>query len=280
MSVAAPIRDEIWSEIDADERALVALLEQLRDAPAEERHSALLEWARSPLWHCAGMLLEGWQGQLHREAYRALKQALQADTPGRRWDMLDHRVGRASIIRLLGLSGDAGPALYASAAFKTWIDDDARTWIAGAIGAPPLFDADRLLDWRHLDIRDVILWDPRTNEAMLAGEHADVSQYVLPDVVPPRLTVWGDCGAYFRAWAAGRVRIGKLAEARGRGEWAHPISEPGDGGLPGALLIGEWMRATWPHPRTETIAAGPGMTAAELHAAAHRAARLPRFEGV
>lgn len=258
--------------------ALVELMAEIRDLPDEDRHEALVWWARSPLWGAPLMLCLDWQGRIARDAYRALKRELAADTPGRRWNMLEPSVGRASIHRLLALTGDPA-AIYAAAPFRSWTDDDGRAWIAGAIGCPPYFDNDAALRWEHLDITDVILWDPRTNEARIAGEHASTSVFVMPEQPDPRLTIWGDCGAFFRAWAARRVRTGKLWIMRARGEWQHPIDEPADGNLPGGLLIGDAFRARWPVTDSTTIVAGAGLSATELHAAAFRAARLPVFEG-
>lgn len=267
-------------QIDCDsEVALVELMAAIRDLPDQERHEALVEWARSPLWDGLLMLCEGWQGKIARAAYKALQRELAADSPGKQWDALDHSKGRDSIKRLLGVAGDPA-AIYASIPFKAWTDeDDGRAWIAGAIGVRPMFDADAARRWEHLDIRDVILWDPRTNEVRLVGEHRTHSAFVLPDTPDARLKVWGDPAAHFRAWASQRARTWALCRAKTAGQWKHPASEPADGGLPGALLIGSIDRARWPDSGASTVISGPGLTAAELHMAAVRAANLPNFEG-
>ena len=276
-AIVAYVRSPEFEEQAAAEAALVELMEQIRALEEPERGDALLWWARSPYWHTVLMMAEGWHGALAREAWRVLKRNLDADTPGRRWDKLDHGVGRASITRLLGMEGDAG-AYYATAPFRSWIDDDQRPWIAGAIGAPPIF-GDAAMSWLHLDIREVILWDPRANEVRLAGEHASYAGFVMPDHAPVRLTVWGDGRAFFRAWAAARAQQFKVLQAAARGEWKHPAAELPDSGLPGALLIGSIGRARWPSCDAETVIAGPGLAAGELQAAAIRAANLPSFEG-
>lgn len=269
--------DEFKTELEA-ERGLLELMAQIRDLADDERHEALVWWARSPYWGAPLMLCVGWQGKLARAAYAALKRDLEADTPGRRWNELDWKVGRASIARLLGLA-DSPFGFYATFPFRTWPDDDGRTWIAGAVGCEPLTDTAKMLRWNHLDIREVILWDPRTNEAQIAGEHRSTSMFILPDMQEQRVAVWGDCGAYFRAWAARRLRTAQLARMRVNGEWAHPIAEPADGSLPGWLLVGECLRARWPYTDASKITAEAGITVTELKAAAHRAARLPVFEG-
>lgn len=255
---------------------LIAIMEELRDCPAEYQHAELAAWARSPWWHPLLMMALGWHGEIARAAWIALKSDMAADTPGRRWDQCDPTLGRASIVRLLGLEGHQA-AYYASSAFRTWVDDDDLNWIAGAIGAQPLADTEASVRWCHLDIRDVILWNPRTNEARLAGEHKSTSTYVLPSHPVGPLTVWADCGAFFRAWAANRARTGSLIQKRAAGEWAHPIAEPDDGNLPGGLLIGSIHRARWPSPPVEQVLAAEGLTGAELHFAAVHAASLPGF---
>lgn len=268
-----------FEEHCALERELVGVMKQVRDCHETERHAALVWFARSPWWHTALMLAEGWHGRLAREACRALHRELGTDTPGRQWDRLPAGAGRNSIIRLLGLA-NAPAAYYAAAPFKTWVDDDGCSWIAGAIGTSCYGDFEKARFWTHLDIRDVILWDPRTNRAMLAGEHQSVSRFVLPDHPENRLKVWGDCGAFFRAWAAERARVGLLLNKKARGEWRHPVAEADDGGLPGALLIGDYARAHWPCVDVRSVAAREGIAPGQLHFAVMRAAGVPHFEGV
>jgi len=282
-TLAALFRDPefaaYWREIDEDEKALVEFWAQIRDVEDEHRHQTLVWFARSPWWHPAGMLLLDWQGKLHRDAWRALKRELDADTPANRWYKLPYDTGRESIHRLLGV-GEHAARVYAAAAFKAWSDDDGRFWIAGAVGAPPIFGTPRELnDWRHLDIRDIVLWDPRTNEGRLVGEHHSTALIVLPDLLDTSVTVWGDAGAFFKAWAAKRARFGEVRRVTAARKGAAQLTEPSDGGLPGALVIGDIGRLHWPHVAVETVHAGPGMTPAELHFAAVRAASLPRFEG-
>jgi hypothetical protein len=259
------------------ERALVELMAEMRDLPDEERVDTLRWWVRSPYWSGLLLILSGWQGKLAREAYRILVRDREAECPGKRWNGLDWKVGRASIARLLGVV-DSPWRVYASAPFRTWVDDAGRGWIAGAIGSPPLLDAAALEAWEHMDITAVILWDPRTNEAQLAGEDRSYAGYLLPPTgaLEPRLTVWGDPGAFFRAWAAKRARKAQFVQAD-RG--ANPCVEFAGADLPGGLLIGSSLRARWPQVQASTVAAGPGLTRTELHAAAYRAARLPSFEG-
>ena len=141
---------------------------------------------------------------------------------------------------------------YASAAFRTWVEhdgsDEGRSWIAGAVGSPPIITGDALLAWRHLDITDVILWDPRTNEVMVAGQCPVDSAVILPHrhcFVGQQLTVFADGAAYFQAWAA--YRAARAAYRRAGGDpWS---GEDAGYDLPGALIIGDIRRARWPAPR-------------------------------
>lgn len=265
------------TDINDTERALVDLMAQLRALPDDEAPDALRWFVRSPWWHPMLMLCEGWQGQVARRAYALLRRDLDVESPGRRWESIDPAAGRSSIVRLLGLE-DHAARYYAADAFKVWRDDDGRDWIAGAVGSRPWSDADRLAGWYHLDIRDVILWDPRTNDARIVGEHSSVSAFIMPDHATTKLRVWGDCGAYFRAWASARAAIGVLMHRRSSGEWKHPIAEAADGGLPGALLIGDYNRARWPCVGTTNIVAEAGVSVAELHFAVARATGMPNFE--
>jgi hypothetical protein len=260
---------------DAD-TAIVAIMAQVRDCSPEEQHATRVAWARSPWAHPLMMLMEGWQGEVARASYAALKRDLGRDTPGRRWDACEPANGRASILRLLDIA-DEPVAAYAAAPFRTWVDDDDRSWIAGAVGIMPFLDPDAAIRWRHIDIREVILWDPRTNEARIAGEPLSRSDYVLPDYTDGTLKVWGDPAAFFRAWAAERVRIASLIRAEAQGQWAHPIVEPADGGLPGALLVGDVADARWPRVDATTIVAEEGASLTDMRWAAVRAAGLPQF---
>lgn len=269
-----------WQETNETEAELVQFMADVRDAPDEDRHATLLWWARSPYWSPILMMCGGWQGKIARNAARALKRELAADTPGKRWNGLPHDVGRASIERLLGMR-DHPSHIYACAAFRTWIDDDGRSWIAGAVGAPPILSRG-ISDWLHLDISDVVLWDPRTNETRLVGEHQSTANFVLPEIVDLRVTLWADGGAFFRAWAARRARKADLFRAVSNGKWKHPVMEDRDSGLPGGLVIGDIGRARWPSDAlsgVSAVTAGPGLTHAELHHCAVRSANFPRFEG-
>jgi hypothetical protein len=99
----------------------------------------------------------------------------------------------------------------------------------------------------------------------------------MPDRIDSKLTIWGDCRAFFQAWAARRAHAGQLAQRRARGDWAHPVAELADGNLPGGLLVGNCHHARWPLVDASSVIAGAGLTAAELHLAAVRSARLPQF---
>lgn len=263
---------------DDAEKVIVSIMAELRDCPREHRRAEMVAWARSRLWHPALMVAMGWQGEVARDAYRAFRQDLDADTPGRRWYACDPALGRASIIRLLGLN-DCPVASYAGVPFSVWTDDDDRDWIAGAIGCSPFLDPDAAMYWSHLDIRDVLLWCPRTNEVHIAGEHQSVAAYIMPDQPLPTLKVWGNPASFFKAWAAERARVGELAVLRSQGRWAHPIHEAADSGLPGALLVGNAEEAQWPRPQVDRVVACAGVHERDLRRAALRAAGLPAFAG-
>lgn len=202
--------------------------------------------------------------------------ALKEDTPAKRWEEAGHATGRASIIRMLGLEGYAH-ADYATMPFRVLVAADGSPRIACAIGCPPIYDRDRVLDWTHLDIREVLLWEPRQNRIDVAGDEG-CSHLILPDVQDDRLTVFADPRAYLRAWAGRRIRIAEQGSRRARGECLHPVSEGTDGGLPGALIIGEPVQPGWHRVTAKTVVAGAGTDKATLFKAAVASANLPRFE--
>lgn len=275
-AISAAVTSEEWAQAAEAEQVVVSIMDAMRQCPDGDRHHELVAWARSQWWHPMLTLATGWQGALAREAARALRRALQAETPGKRWDDCDPAIGRASITRLLGVV-DLPGAAYATAPFRTWTDDDGVDWVAAAIGTPQCLDADAAGRWMHLDVRDVILWNPRTNAAQLAGEHRSVSTFVMPDHSGPELTVWGDCAAFFRAWAARRLETTRLSIMQASGSWAHPVLEPADGNMPGALLIGSVDAARWPGTSATSVVAADGVDSEDLYACALRAAGVPHF---
>ena len=255
---------------------MIAIMEELQALSDEDRHAALVVWARSCWWDAGLMLCTGWHGDIAKAAWRALQIDLRADTPAKQWEDANYSTGRASIVRLLGLD-DEPSAAYASAPFKTFVDGDGRSWIAGAVGCPPHLDTVRLGRWRHLDITDVILWDPRSGDTEIAGEHHSASGLLLPSNQDDCLTVFAEGGAFFRAWAERRARLGELAK-HAPVAWVHPVAEASDSELPGALVIGSLDDIQWRGVTSPVVVAGPGTTPANLRVAALRAARLPTFE--
>lgn len=231
------------------------------------RHDELIAWARSDLWHSGGMFLEGKAGAMHREAAAALKGEYETATPAKRWYDAGTETGRASIRRLLGQEGDDG--FYATAPFRT-MQDDGETLIGAAVGCQPLLDARAFGAWLHIDIADVILWNPRTNKARLAGDHHSAPALITPWVPFDRLVVYADPLAFFRAWAAERAETIKRHRT-----WATSIHEARDGGLPGALAIGRLDRMPWLSIHAPTLLSGPGVSKRDLSAAVLSAAHLP-----
>lgn len=213
------------------------------------------------------MLCEDWQGKVAREADRALQTDLAADSPGRAWFNAAVSIGRAGIHRLLGIGQVPGCA-YASAPFRT-LEYDERSWIAAAIGAV-VGD----LRWTHLDIRDVILWDPRTGETRLYGDAPRQPHLVVPDICDDRVRVYSDARAYFAAWAARR-----LLTAQSKGEWLHPVAVPRDGNLPGILVLGDLHQSGWSYVHAETLIADAGINQHDLYRAVLASRGMPSIEG-
>lgn len=206
---------------------------------------------------------------------RARSEALREDTPAKRWNDASHETSRASIIRVLGLEG-FDHADYATMPFRAIVDGE-KAIIACAIGCPPIYDRDRVIDWTHLDIREVLLWDPRANTIRVAGDE-DCDNLILPLEQDERMTVFADAHAFIRAWAGRRIRIAECGVRRARGEWMHPVHEGVDGGLPGALVIGKIAQPGWNRVTAKSVIAGAGTDKAQLYKAAVAAANLPKFE--
>lgn len=253
--------------------SIVDMLAYFRDYDGPDRHVVLSRWARSDLWGAPLMLCEGWQGKVAREAYDALQHDLSADTPGKAWNAADFRIGRASIHRLLGIGVEAGCA-YASAPFRT-IEHDGQSWIGGAIG-----EVVGNIRWTHLDIRDVILWNPRTGETRLFGDAPGQATLVRPDECGGDVAVYGDPQAYFAAWAARRLNTAKLMTAKARGTWAHPVAEPRDGNLPGILVIGAIDQPEWSYVHARRLTADQSVNQHDLHRALSASRNMPLIEGV
>lgn len=248
----------------------VALLEELRDLEGHDRRDALAEWVRSAWWTPCGMILEGWQGELHREAYRCLSADLEADIPGRRWNQADYSAGRDTIARLLGAEGFKH-RLYATLPFRLiWTQED-EPWIGGAIGCPPALDAEKYGAWEHIDIRHVILWNPKTNQTRLLGDEEQPSHLVMPEPVPPELEVFSDTRAFFSAWARQRAAYAGMAQL-------HQLPESRDGHLPGALVVGSIEKVRFPIHAADTLVARRPLSRAALRNAVLRSANLPKIE--
>ena len=227
---------------------ILTLLKELRDV-TEDRHATLSAWARSPAWHPVLMICEGWQGKLGLEAYRAREADLASPTVGRAWWDANPSYGRGSIYRLLDVPHEAGAQL-ATMPFRIMRYDE-HDWIAGAVGyqMPNAY-------WTHLDITDVVLWSPRTNETRLYGDVKGDRALIIPELLDDAPVVYSDGHNFMKAWAAKR-----LAEKR-------------DGDLPGILAVGG-LHQNWASLGAETLLAGPCVDKQQLGRAVMASARLP-----
>ena len=173
MEMTEAKEDELLERFATEERELFVWLGETIAAlglvNTRERHNALVEFARSRVFSSAGCLMVGAWGWLFREAARALMIDLDSDTPQRRWYNADLMIGRASIVRLL--SADADHAHYTTAPFRTWINDGDTSRIAAAVHCPRWLNRQPEDTWDQLDIPDVLLWEPRLNSVMVAGDH-------------------------------------------------------------------------------------------------------------
>ncbi len=190
-------------------------------------------------------------------------------TPGQQW-LRGQRRAKA-ICKELCIDPAEPGASYAIGPFAILTVDE-RPWIAGAVG---IWRAFKPRDWEPDDITDVILWSPRTGELRLLDD--DGPALILPANPEPRLTVYGEGLAFFRAWADRRA----ATFASVRTAFAnHRVAgvEPHDSDIPGALAIGDLAKLPWMQANASVLVAGPGIDGRRLNAAVIRSARLPRVE--
>lgn len=182
------------------------------------------------------------------------------------WLSTPYRRGRANICRALRIDPTDPTAGYATAPFVV-IDHDGETWIAGAVG---------FTVFSHGEIADLILWQPQTQRIRIFGEAANAAILITPFQTEPELTVFADGFAFFRAWADRRAAF--YARRQAARETMHAIipTEPADGNLPGALVVGNLDKIQWRDTGASTLLAGPGVDPKTLQRAVLRSARIPR----
>lgn len=198
-------------------------------------------------------------------------------SPALAWSLAPYELGRRTIMRALQIDPAEQFAGYATNAFRIISTAEDETWIAGAIGAPPSFDAKRLLAWSHLEIRDIVLWNPRTNALRILGQPQHAHMLVTPDHLDTRVTVYGEGQSLFRAWADKRAQTAAAIISAKANAHVIPV-EPADSDLPGVLALGELHRLAWLDLNATVLVAGPGIDAAKLNKAIFRSARLPKVE--
>jgi hypothetical protein len=256
-----------------------AVLDQLRTIAAyideldgSDRTEALVEFYRSGWFHPGIVTFEGITGQIGREAHRAFTALLDRESCSRSWSQSSTSIGRASIARLTGCAGHAS-SFFATFPFRSMVDDRGEFVVGAAVGCERLHETRGAWDWAHFDIEHVILWNPKTNVAEIAGDLG--GGIILPDD-RERLAVYADPAAFFRAWVAARI---DFLDRRDR--WTiHQPQERRDNELPGALVIGGLGNIPWASIGAGTLIAGPGVDADELKRAVVRSAGLPVVERI
>lgn len=274
MNAPANIPDKFGGDLDAAAAVMsefIALLEWLNALDEPQRSAELVAWCRSGDhggYMSVGMLLEGWQGALHREAWRKLDELRRADLPGNLWQAARWERGRTGIARQLGIEGELH-AGFASWPFRAISTAEDEHWIAAAVPPPRIWSAGDDL-YEHLDIETVILWNPRLNRTQLAGDAPRESAVVLPPCgcMGP-LKVYADTGAFFRDWARCRMTRRQI--------WSDAKTmEVRDGCQPGALIIGPVEKARFPLNAAGELEPAAGMTAKSLQSLVLRSAHLPK----
>lgn len=194
---------------------------------------------------------------------------------GTQWLAADWSRNRTAIYRALRIDPNEPDVAYATGPFTLLTTGGGEhRWIAGAVG---IWRALSPHGWTPDDISDVILWNPRTGAVQLLD--GDGPTLIMPHRFEPRLTVYVDGFAFFRAWADRRAAT--LTSLRAASK-AHRVAdaEPRDSDIPGALAIGEMKDIDWCGTGASILVAGAGVDPKALNRAIIRSARLPRVESL
>lgn len=264
---------------DETDALVLEVIEEIDALEGTERHQALVYWARSEMYHPLMGMFEGRPGIVARQAHKALRLDFDADTPAKRWSEASPFVGKESIDRLLGEEpAPSGKriARYSTWPFRTMTDSDGNAVIGAAVGCHDPWTMD---PYHHLDITDVLEWNPRTGKVKVSGEHCSADCLIMPYVAPDKLTIYKEPLSFFRAWVENRRRTDALLKEKAAGKWVHPVAEPKDGGLPGALAIGRLDRLQWRTLHIREIEAGPGLERSALRNALIASLNLPQITG-
>lgn len=267
---------------------LIPLFASINALSGLARHDALMAYARSKHFTGAAMLpmdalLNGDEltaqnliGRLTREAWMLFRSSLDKETPGKAWASAHNLADRKIICRHLKIDQSDPLAFFATFPFRILHTADGN-WIAAAIGHERLYEAESLRDWRHIDIHDVILWNPRTGETRLAGDPSP-TLVECADYTDGRYTIFTDGFAFFRAWADNRAQIAAGIKTAQQSRSAVIPREPVDNGMPGALVIGDINAIRWRDLGATVLVAGDGTDPEKLKRAIYRSANLPRVE--
>lgn len=279
--------DEPLPDIEDEEvEALFAALDALE---GHERYSNLIAWARSSAFSGAGLIPCSWMGpkyadmvRINREAFGLLRAALDKETPGKAWHAAWNPADRKVICRHLKIDPADPLAFFATFPFRVIRNEGERPWIAAAIGCRRIMDPASKehapgYDWLHIDIDDVILWNPRSGEVKVAGD-PDRRLVECANYDDGRYTVFADPFSFFRAWADRRAEFGARVKAARASKHVLISTEAVDNCMPGALVIGDLDRVHWRDLDAAVLVAGPGVDPVKLNRAIFRTARLPRVE--
>lgn len=160
---------------------------------------------------------------------------LAKDGPAKTWWNLEF--DHPAIARALRIDPAESSAWYALAPFRYAKIDD-RHLILAAHPAPKVFE-DPDLNW--LGIETIIAWEPTTNAVMVLG---DDQPQIVGKVTDLDATIYADPRAFLTAWMRQRAwYFTARLQAMGRKFAAIPAESDL---LPGALIIGDPERISWP----------------------------------
>lgn len=194
----------------------------------------------------------------------AYSHEIRKDCPAKLW--WDYAAYHPAIARALKINRQQTGGVYALAPFRLWHDGE-RHLILAAYPAPRILGP---IDMDHLDIQNVLAWNPITDEAQILGEVSPTMFGAAGETERP-FTLYQSPRAFLTDWAINRahayVRITELRKNR----WSDAEDRDTP---PGALVIGNPEKVDL--TKLPRDFAAQGFDVAELNRAIIRQARLPR----
>ncbi|MEP3870297.1 MAG: hypothetical protein ABJM32_18140 [Parasphingorhabdus sp.] len=204
-----------------------------------------------------------------QQALSVYRYELRADTPAKQWS--ECKATAPNVYRALKIDPEVPEAFYAGYPFRLGKYRD--EWRILVAFPPPDLTSGMS---NHLDIEDVLAWDPVKNTVEVMGDDND-AHLICSDYVDDTLKVYGNPLEFFFAWAEQRaIWRTKWIAARGK-KWAHPAPERTKE-LPGALVIGDIKKIRWPLSDLPKKITCIGVNKVAVRSSIFESANIPRID--